>query len=94
MTAPACFPDLMKPATAAACVDMAPSTFRAILPILAAHHGLHVYRVGGPKVSRDNLMCVLAKLRVDGKAISVNKREGIVQIGERSYPIKKGGPRD
>ena len=67
----------------------------ARMPLLwAAHHGLHVYRVGGPKVTRDNLMCVLAKLRVDGKAISVNKREGIVQIGERSYPIKKGGPRD
>ena len=85
------WPELLRPGEAAAMVSLAPSTFRALLPILSAYYGLRTLDVCGVKVRRDNLLDVLERLRIDGKAIKVRKSEGIVEIGERTYRI--GGTR-
>ena len=74
--------------TAAAYLDMSPSTLKVLVPVLAAHYGLRVYRVAGPKISRENLDNVLLKLAVDGKDIVVRKAAREIQIGEKMYPIK------
>jgi len=79
------WPELLKPATAAAMIDMAPSTFRALLPALRAHWGVHVVDVCGPKINRMSLLGAMEKLRQDGKEIRVRKAEGTVEIGDKIY---------
>lgn len=79
------WPELLRPATAAAMLDMAPSTFRALLPALRAHWGVHVVDVCGPKVNRMSLLAAMEKLRQDGKEIRVQKAAGTVEIGGKVY---------
>lgn len=89
------WPELLRPATAAAMIDMAASTFRALLPILRAFYGVHVVDVCGPKINRMSLLAAMEKLRQDGKAIRVRKAAGTVDIGGKVYKFGNGqGRRD
>jgi hypothetical protein len=81
------WPDLMKPSTAAAMVDVSESTWRAIWPVLAAHHGLRVVGLAGPKFRRDNVLAVIDRLRERGLNIAVDKGRGIVRIGADEFPV-------
>lgn len=81
------WPERLKPGTAARMLDVSESTFRIIWPILAAHHGLMVSGVAGPKFARGNLLAVLASLADKGLDIRLDKASGVVWIGSRSYPI-------
>jgi len=82
------WPELLKPATAAAMLDVSESTFRAIFPVLAARHGLKVVGFGGPKFSRSNLLDVIDRLADCELDIQVDKAGGIVRIGGEAFPIK------
>jgi len=82
------WPELLKPATAAAMLDVSESTFRAIFPVLAARHGLKVVGFGGPKFSRANLLDVIGRLSERELDIQVDKAGGKVRIGGEAFPIK------
>ncbi len=82
------WPALLKPATAAAMLDMAPSTFTALWPILAARYGLRVIGLCGPKFPRESLLRVLDRLLAEDVTISVDKGRGIIRIGDENVPLK------
>jgi len=82
------WPELLRPATAAAMLDLAESTFRAIWPTLAARHGLKVIGVCGPKFSRANILQVIDRLAEKGLDVQVDKAQGVVRIGGEEFPIK------
>lgn len=84
------WPDWLKASTAAAMLDMSPSTWRVVWPILAARHGLKVYRLGGVKFQRANVLEVVDRLADLGLDITVDKAAGVVRIGQEEFPI---GPR-
>jgi hypothetical protein len=82
------WPELLKPATAAALLDISESTFRSIFPILAARYGLRVYGLSGPKFRRDNLLGVIESLAERQSDVVVDKAGGTVRIGADVYPIR------
>ncbi len=81
------WPDLLKPATAAALLDMGETTFRAIFPVLAARYGLKIIGVCGPRFVRANLLEVFERVGELGLDINVDKAAGVVKIGDESFPI-------
>jgi hypothetical protein len=81
------WPDLLKPATAAAMLDLSESTFRAIFPALAAKYGLRVVGLGGPKFFRSNVIEVINRLAERGLDITIDKTAGVVRIGGEEYQI-------
>lgn len=84
------WPGYLNMETAAAYLDCGVSTAKAIMPVLAAHFGLHVHRLAGPRVSRQSLDHVLEKLRHDGLEVTVRQAQGHVEIGDKLYPIGNG----
>jgi hypothetical protein len=68
-------------------LDLSASTFRAVFPVLAAHHGLQIYGVSGPKFRRENLLSVMERLRERGLNIAVDKGRGVIRVGESEFPI-------
>ena len=81
------WPERLRPGTAARMLDVSESTFRLIWPILAAHHGLKVSGVAGPKFARGNLLGVFDRLAEKGLDIRLDKAEGLVWIGDTPHPI-------
>lgn len=82
------WPELLKPATAAAMLDMAESSFRAVWPVLSAFHGLRVVGFAGPKFARTNLLEVINRLSERGLSVQVDKSAGVVRIGSEEHPIR------
>lgn len=82
------WPAAMKPATAAAMLDLAPSTFAALWPVLAARYGLKVIGLAGPKFPRESLLRVLDRLGEEDISITVDKARGVVRIGADEIPIR------
>ncbi len=89
-SAMACWPELMRPRTVAAMLDLSEGTFRAMYPVLAADYGLKVYGVSGPKFRRDNVLGVAERLRAEGLDLAVDKSQGVVRVGNNVYPIGNG----
>ena len=83
----AAWPELLKPGTAAALLDISESTFRAIWPVLAARHGLRIVGLCGPKFPRADLLGVLDKLAERGLDIVVDKAARVVRMGSEEFPI-------
>lgn len=81
------WPELLKPATAAAMLDISPSTFRVLWPVLAAKFGLRIVGLSGPKFSRTNLLGVIDGLADQGLDLRVDKSAGVVCVGGDEYPI-------
>ena len=82
------WPELLKPATAAAMLDLSESTFRAAWPILAARHGLQVIGFSGPKFLRVNVLDVITHLADKGLDIRVDHARRMVCVGDDEYPIR------
>jgi len=84
---PPTWPELLKPATAAAMLDISESTFRAIFPVLAARHGLRILGLSGPKFLRSNVVEVMERLTDKGLDISVDHAARLVRIGGEEFRI-------
>lgn len=82
------WPELLRPGTAAAMLDMSESSFRLVWPILSAHFGLPVHGLAGPKFRRDQLLRVVRKLTENGLSVRLDVPAGLVWIGDTSYPIR------
>ena len=82
------WPDaLLKPGSVGALVGVSESTWRCLWPILAAHFGLHVYAVCGPKFRLTNVLEVMEHLRERGLSIVVRKADRKVHIGDQEFVI-------
>jgi hypothetical protein len=81
------WPDYLKPATAAAMLNLGESTFRSIYPILVARHGLKIIGLSGPKFLRSNLLEVVGRLAERGLDVRVDAAGHRVWIGHESFPI-------
>ena len=83
----AAWPEVQKPSTAAAMLNLGESTFRAIYPILAARYGLKVIGLSGPKFLRSNLLEVVDRLADQGLDVRVDAAAHRVWIGDEAFPI-------
>lgn len=82
------WPDAMlKPASAAALLDLSPSTWRCVWPVLVGHFGLRLYGVCGPKFRLTDVLQLLEDLRNRGLDIVVRKADGEIRIGDQSFAI-------
>lgn len=86
---PPTWPDMLKPATAAAMLDMSASTWRAIWPVLAARHGLKVFGVCGPKFSRVNVLQVFGSLAEKGLDLQIDRARNVVRLGNDEFPMER-----
>ena len=81
------WPELLRPATAAAMLDLSESTWRAVYPILAARYGLKIIGLAGPKFHRADVLAVVDRLADAGLDISIDKAARKVRIGSEDFTI-------
>lgn len=73
--------------SAAEMLDLSPSAWRAVYPVLAAHHGLKVIGLCGPKFAKSNVANVISRLAEQGLDIKLDMAGRRVHIGGNAYPI-------